>query len=119
MQISVTNLDDDLVHVALIGRMDAMGVEIISIPFTAATASRKARVAVDLALVDFLASAGLRQFFANARTQQQRGGRLVLAAPQPDVSAVLDATGVRQLIPIYTSLEEALLALRAGAADTL
>ena len=115
MQISVTNLDDGIVHVTLVGRMDALGADKIAIAFTAATATRKAQVAVDLSGVDFLASAGLRQFFANARAQHQRGGALVLAAPQPDVRTVLDSTGVQQAIPVFSTLEEALTALRGRA----
>lgn len=117
MQIAVAELDGKIVHIALSGRMDALGVEDIAIPFTAAAATRNALVAVDLGHVEFLASIGLRQFFANARTLQQRGGRMVLAAPQPDVSAVLDATGVEQLIPVYTTLDEACSALRDGTAN--
>lgn len=116
MQITVNTLDGDFVHVVLAGRMDTLGADKISLPFTAATASRKALVAVDIGQVDFMASAGLRQLFANARAQQQRGGLLVLAAPQPPVRAVLEATGVQQLIGIYAALDEALAALRAHVA---
>jgi len=117
MQISVTQLDGDVVHVTLAGRMDALGADKIAIAFTGATAARKAWVVVDLGGVDFLASAGLRQFFANARAQQQRGGLLVLAAAQPDVRAVLDATGVQQAIPVVDTVDEALVTLRARAAQ--
>lgn len=116
MQISVTHLDDDIVHVTLTGRMDTLGADKIAIPFTAATAARKALVVVDLGGIDFLASAGLRQFFANARAQHQRGGALVLAAAQPEVRAVLDATGVQQAIPVFGTVDEALTALRERAA---
>jgi anti-anti-sigma factor len=115
VQIAVNELEGEIVHVALSGRMDALGVEDIAIPFTAVAASRKALVAVDLAGVEFLASIGLRQFFANARALHARGGRMVLAAPQPGVRAVLDATAVAQLIPIYATLDAACAALRDGA----
>ncbi len=115
MQISVTTLDHDIVHVMLAGRMDALGVDKIAIAFTAATAARKALVVVDLGGIDFLASAGLRQFFANARAQHQRGGALVLAAAQSDVRAVLDSTGVQQAIPVFGTLNDALAALRERA----
>lgn len=116
MQISVTNLDDGIVHVTLTGRMDTLGADKIAIPLTAATAARKALVVVDIGGIDFLASAGLRQFFANARAQHQRGGTLVLAAAQPDVRAVLDATGVQQVMPVFGTLDEALAALRERGA---
>jgi anti-anti-sigma factor len=116
MQISVTNLDADVVHVTLSGRMDTLGADKVAIPFTAATAARKALVVVDLGGIDFLASAGLRQFFANARAQHQRGGVLVLAAAQPDVRAVLDSTGVAQVIPVFDTVDLAVASLRERAA---
>ena len=112
MQISVSSLDGDLVHVTLAGRMDTLGADKISLPFTAAVAARVARVAVDLSQVDFLASAGLRHLFAGARSQKQRGGLVVLAAPQAAVLTVLTATGVQQIIPVYDTLPDALAALR-------
>ena len=111
MKMAVAERSDDLVQISLVGRMDALGVEDIAMPFTAATATRKAPVVVDLSQVDFLASVGLRLFFANARTLQQRGGRMVLAAPQADVRAVLDATGVEQIIAVFATLDEACAAL--------
>lgn len=117
MQMSVSTLDGDLVHVSLTGRMDALGADKISLPFTAAVASRQARVVVDLSDVDFVASAGLRQFFAAARAQKQRGGLMVLAAPQPGVLDVLTATAVQQVIPVYDSLDDALTALREYGAS--
>lgn len=116
MQISVTALDGDLVHVTLTGRMDTLGADKISLPFTAAVSTRQARVAVDLEQVDFLASAGLRHFFAGARAQKQRGGHVVLVAPQVDVRSVLISTGVPAIIPLYDTLHEALAALREHAA---
>jgi anti-anti-sigma factor len=118
MQISVTTRADDIVLVTLVGRMDALGADKIAIAFTAATATRRALVVVDLGAVDFLASAGLRQFFANARAQHRRGGALVLAEPQPDVRAVLDSTGVQQAIPVFGTVDEAVVALRGRAAGT-
>jgi len=112
MQIFVSAVDNDLVHVALAGRMDTLGADRISLPFTAAVAARMALVAVDLSQVEFMASAGLRHLFSGARAQKQRGGHLVLAAPQTDVLTVLTATGVQQIILVYDTLHDALAALR-------
>ena len=111
MQISVTAVDNDLVHVTLVGRMDTLGADKIALPFTAAVAARLALVAVDLSEVEFMASAGLRHLFSGARAQKQRGGHVVLAAPQPDVLTVLTATGVPQIIPVYDTLHDAFAAL--------
>ncbi|HEY0675880.1 MAG TPA: STAS domain-containing protein [Immundisolibacter sp.] len=115
MKMAVVERDDEVVQISLIGRMDALGVEDIAIPFTAATATRNALVAIDLAQLDFLASVGLRLFFANARTLQQRGGKMALAGARPDVQAVLDATGVGQIISMYPTVDAACAALQNGA----
>lgn len=115
MKMAVVERNDEVVQISLIGRMDALGVEDIAIPFTAATATRKALVAIDLGQLDFLASVGLRLFFANARSLQQRGGKMALAGAQPDVQAVLDATGVAQIISLYPTVDEACAALRNSA----
>ncbi len=103
---------DGVVQITLSGRMDMLGVEDVSGPFNDAVGARKAPVAVDLPRVDFMASVGLRLLFANARSLQQHGGKMALAAAQPEVQAVLDATGVPKVIAVYPTLSEACSGLR-------
>lgn len=103
---------DGVVQITLSGRMDMLGVEDVSGPFTDAVGERKALVAVDLSQVDFMASVGLRLLFANARNLHQHGGKMALAAAQPAVQEVLDASGVQKVIPIYPTLGEACSGLR-------
>jgi anti-anti-sigma factor len=98
---------DGVVQITLSGRMDMLGVEDVSGPFNDAVGKRKALVAVDLSQVEFMASVGLRLLFANARNLHQHGGKMALAAAQPEVQTVLDATGVPKVIPVYTTLSEA------------
>jgi anti-anti-sigma factor len=106
MKMKLAELDG-VVQITLSGRMDMLGVEDVSGPFNDAVGERKALVAVDLSQVDFMASVGLRLLFANARNLHQHGGKMALAAAQPDVQTVLDATGVPKVIPVYTTLSEA------------
>jgi anti-anti-sigma factor len=105
---------DGVVQITLSGRMDMLGVEDVSGPFNDAVGERKALVAVDLSQVDFLASVGLRLLFANARNLHQHGGKMALAAAQPAVQDVLEASGVPKVIPVYASVSEACSELRDG-----
>lgn len=106
MELIVEPLDHDTARIVLIGRLDITGSEAIDVQFTAA-ASAKRFLVVDLSGVGFLASIGIRALFAKAKMVQARGGRMVIAAPQPSVADVLDLTGVGQLIPIFADAEAA------------
>lgn len=104
-----------VVQISLSGRMDLLGVEDIGAPFTETIGARDVLVAVDLSRVDFMASVGLRLLFANARTLQERGGKMALSGAQEPVRAVLDASGVPTLIPCYETIQLACDRLRNGA----
>lgn len=115
MDIAVESLDENTSRIVLTGRMDIAGSESIEVAFAAAAADKRYLV-VDMSGVAFLASIGIRSLFAKAKQMHGRGGKLVIAAPQPQVAQVLDMTGVPQLIPIFPDVESARdrLALTAG-----
>ena len=113
MQMTVSE-QGGVVRISLGGRMDLLGVEDIGAPFTETIGARGALVAVDLSRVEFLASVGLRLLFANARTLQEHGGKMALSGAQASVQAILDSTGVPQVIPCYPTLESACDGLRNG-----
>jgi anti-anti-sigma factor len=55
-----------------------------------------------------LASIGIRAIITNAKALQQRGGKLVLfVGDNAMVSKTLEATGVVDLIPMYSNSSEA------------
>jgi anti-sigma B factor antagonist len=112
MRLESEWLDDQVLKVALDGRLDVEGTQAIDMKFTALTASRKAAVLVDMSNVSFLASIGMRTLLTCAKTASNRGGKMVLFAPQPLVREVLDRTGVASLIPVFDDLDAAKAALR-------
>src|SRR5215470_8653367 len=100
MPIDYVDINADFRRIILSGRLDTAGAEEISTRFAALAASGKRRVVVDLAEVTFLASMGIRTIIANAKAQQSRGGRMVLAVGSNEpVAKTLEATGVDALIP--------------------
>jgi anti-sigma B factor antagonist len=107
MQIDITNPAPDVVQVALSGRLDLEGTQAIGDRFTFATTTRRAGVVIDLAGVTALSSIGIRLLLTAAKAQANRGGKLVLAGPQPFVRKVLEAAGIDQVVPIVTDVDAA------------
>lgn len=106
--MTIQPLEGDSMLVGLEGRFDIEGAQSIADQFTFTTTTRPHRVVVDLSGVDFIASIGIRTLFSAARAQSQRGGRVVLAAPNDMVRKVLVTAGVDQVIPLFDSVETAL-----------
>ena len=106
MQLESKNLPGNVTQLVLTGRLDFDGAEAIEKDFAAATEHR-ALVVVDLSGVTFLSSIGMRLFIKSARAQKSRGGKLVLAAPQPLVRKVLETTGIDKVIPLSSDVESA------------
>jgi anti-sigma B factor antagonist len=113
MKLEFEQIGDELLRIALDGRLDIQGAQAIDMKFTALTATRKAGIIVDLSRVDFLASIGIRTLLSNAKAAANRGGRMVLCSPQPLVREVLETSGVASLIPVYDDPDSAEVALRA------
>jgi anti-anti-sigma factor len=111
MKLVTEELAGSVVMVSLQGRMDIAGVDRIAVPFASLAATDNRKVIVDLAGVDFIASIGVRAILQNARAHKMRGGAMVLMAPQPLVSEVLQAAGVTNVVPVAPDLAAARAAL--------
>lgn len=107
MRIDIQQPDPETTLIVLDGRMDLQGTQAVDQRFAFATTVHRHRILVDFSAVSFLASIGIRTLFVAARAQHQRGGKLVLFAPQPLVRKVLETAGVDQMIPIADSLDAA------------
>jgi anti-anti-sigma factor len=90
------------------GRLDMEGTNSVSARLMELVEAPKKGVVVDLSAVRFLASVGIGALIASAKAVQQRGGKLaVVVAPGSTVSMSLEATGVGELIPVFTDSREA------------
>jgi anti-anti-sigma factor len=106
MEMTVQHLDNGVHQVGLVGALDIDGAADIDLRF-AALAGVEKWILVDLSQVVSLASIGIRTLLVNAKVVQRRGGKLVLAAPQPVVAQVLRTAGIPELIPLYPDVEGA------------
>lgn len=113
MKFELKDLDNDILHIGLIGRLDLQGTLEIDDRFTFNITASKSNTVVDMSNVDFLASIGMRMLLSNAKALQQRKKQLVLVNPQSMVEDALKTAGIAQLIPIYGTLEEAIAAFES------
>jgi anti-anti-sigma factor len=109
---------DDATVVALDGELD-----LASAPELADVAARKlvdgqaadvpVNLIIDLSKLTFCDSAGLRVFVKFRTDLAAKGGRFVLAAPQPIVRRVLEVSGLVDHFGCYQTVDEARAALAA------
>jgi anti-anti-sigma factor len=94
--------------ISLVGRLDVEGTAAADLRLTAFAASARTFTVIDLSGLEFLASIGIGSLVKIAVAAQNRGGRLVLLDPQPNVSRVLAATKIDKVIPVVYGIDRAL-----------
>jgi anti-anti-sigma factor len=114
MEIQYRELDNGIMLINLIGRLDIIGTGEIETKFAGYCTGENVRVIVDLSEVDFLASIGIRLLTLTAKSVASRGGKIVILNPIPEVQEVLEITGIPAIIPIYSYLESAETVLMAS-----
>jgi anti-sigma B factor antagonist len=108
MQIQEIRLDEQLTHLALIGKLDVAGLHAVDIKFHGYTAARRRPTLVDLSQVDFISSLGMGMFISCAHSLRRHGAKMVLLNPQPLVEEAMNVVGLGQAVPIAHNLDEAL-----------
>lgn len=111
MTILTESMEGDITRVLLDGRLDIEGAAAIDLRMNVCGGSAKFLL-IDLHNVSFLGSMGLRSILVPAQAVRRRGGKVALLGPVPLVEAVLKASNVDKLIPIYHDLDAAIAALR-------
>ena len=115
MELTYADLENGVRKIDLKGRLDIEGANHIDLKFTALATAQRAFLVIDLTLVDFIASLGIATLVRSAKAAKLRKGSLVLLNPQPNVAKVLAATRVDQVVPVCTSLDEAVALVLADA----
>jgi anti-sigma B factor antagonist len=113
MEITTTEIGSSAARVALAGRLDIAGAEVVALPL-ATLAGAKQGLIIDMSGVSFIASIGIRHLVSAAKAQSRRGGRLVLLNPNNMVVEVLTTSGLTNLLPIVHSESEALAAVASS-----
>lgn len=111
--------------VATPGEIDITNADDLRTALVAAAARGRGTFVVDMSITRFCDSSGLHALVAAHRRAQAEGGEVLLVVPDAAVLRVLAITGVDQVIPNFTSLDEALAEApaappgHAGVADTI
>ncbi len=99
---------DDIAHVCLVGRFDANGVDQIEEQFSHLVVNRSLPTVVDMSAVTFMSSLGIGFLFANTKKLKKAGCKLVLLKPEKMVESVLRTSKMDKVMPIVSTLDEAL-----------
>jgi len=92
------------------GKLDAMNSPELDTRLTGLVESGIRQIAVDLAGIDYVSSAGLRVFLSAAKHLKQAQGKLALANPSAQVQQIFDIAGFASILPIFKTLNEAVSA---------
>jgi anti-anti-sigma factor len=98
----------DVRRVALAGRLDTAGVDVVETRFGAAIVPNGKNTIVDLGEVTFLASMGIRMLISTTRALSRKGGKLVMYNAAPGVKDVIETAALTEIIPLAESENEAL-----------
>jgi anti-anti-sigma factor len=116
-EATAAQLDDGVRVVAVRGELDLGTASDLEGPLEEAIASGEASVLIDLSDCEFIDSTGIalivRAWQRLDRSADGEGnGRVVICSDNEQVRRVLEITGLELSIPIHSSRDEALAALR-------
>lgn len=92
------------------GRLDANTVEAFNQEWQSAVGPKATKVTLDLSDLEYISSAGLRGVMALHKMLKGRRGELSLCGLNGVVAEVFAVSGLSFVLPIYESLDEALVA---------
>lgn len=106
VELSIRDADGQGV-VALRGEFNLADAPAVTSHLITAVAACGPSVIVDLAALEGIGFAGLGVLLRIRKWTRRNGGDLPLAAPQPPVRQVLEATGLIDVFSVYRSVDEA------------
>ena len=98
----------DAVVLALSGKLDATTAKTFEDKILGVINSGAQRLVVDLALLEYVSSSGLRVFLLAAKRLQTTDGKIVMCGLQDHVRQVFDLAGFSSILSIYGSRDEAI-----------
>ena len=99
----------DVRKVALNGRLDTAGVDVIETRFGAVIVPAGKPTVVDMGEVSFLASMGIRMLIATTRSLSRKGSKLAMYNATPAVREVIETADLTEIIPLAVSESEAVI----------
>ena len=107
LSIEIFPAANDNQRVALAGRLDTHTFGDLDLQLDPLLASSIQSLVLDLAGLDYISSAGVRSIFKARKALSERGGKVVVVNPQPQIQKVFDVVKAVPLDQIFSSVEEA------------
>ena len=89
------------------GKLDATSSPELDKRLADLAESGASRMALDLAGLDYVSSAGLRVFLSAAKRLKQAHGKLALANLSAQVQQIFDIAGFESILPVFKTVKEA------------
>ena len=106
MNIEVTTVQD-LTVVKVSGRLDATTAPEFEKRMAEKIAGGSRKVALDLSVLEYISSAGLRGILGTTKRLKAENGKLVLCGPTGVVQEVITLSGFGSFLPICKTVEDA------------
>jgi len=106
MEIRCKNEGSILVAM-LVGRLDGTTAGIVQTELLPKLSSSAPKVILDLSLLDYISSAGLRSLLDLAKKVRTKAGKLVVAEMKDQIREIFEISGFRSVIPAYPDLVKA------------
>ena len=101
----------DIVTLSLSGKLDTTTAKTFEERMLAHIEAGDRRFIIDLALLDYISSAGLRVFLLAAKRLESGKGKIVLCSLKNPVGEVFDIAGFSSIFSVYGSHDEAMKGL--------
>jgi len=89
------------------GKLDAMSSPELDKRLASLVESGTRQIALDLAGLEYVSSAGLRVFLSAAKRLKQAHGKLALANLSAQVQQIFDIAGFESILPVFKTVNEA------------
>ncbi len=108
LQIRIDPPRGDSQRVALAGRLDTHSYDELDKQLAPLLASENLRsLLLDLGELEYISSAGLRSLFKARKALAARGGKVLVANPQPQIAKVFDIVKAVPMNEVFASVAEA------------
>jgi len=112
LQISVREFEGILL-VDLSGKIDAVSSDYYEGELKNRIDSGIKNIILNMAQLSYISSSGLRILLIASKRLKQTGGMIVLADMQPGPAGVFKMTGFDRLFPVFGTMDEAIIFIRA------